>query len=109
MFPFTPVGPPQGWGPPNPVLTPTMQKLPGHDYVWCQSGPTQYGGWHITCICRYCGQQYQRDCNFPPKSGSWIAMFAARHAHGNQAQQQAWEYEYHHGLHRLRAAYPGAQ
>lgn len=101
-------GPLPGWGPPNPVHMPMLVPLRGHPTVWARSAPNPHGGWDIDCQCKACGATYGRDCNFPPKSGSWIAMFAAWHCHGDAACQKAWEHEYHTGLHRLRRAYPSA-
>ena len=99
------VGPLPGWGPPNPVVIPMLVPLRGHPHVWAKSVPDG-SSLLIDCLCKACGATYGRDCEFPPKSGSWIAAFAAKHCHGDQACQEAWEYEYHTGLHRLRAAYP---
>jgi hypothetical protein len=101
-------GPLPGWGPPNPVELPMLVPLRGHPYVWARSAPNAPGTWDIDCQCKACGATEGRDCEFPPKSGSWIARFAAKHCHDRVACQQAWEHEYHTGLHRLRQAYPSA-
>jgi hypothetical protein len=106
-------GPPQGWGPPEPVYMPMLVPLRGHPYVWCKSLPGPDFGWpprptwSIDCKCKACGRTYHRNCEFPPKSGTWIAMFAAEHCHGDEACRQAWTREHAMGLHRLTAAYPG--
>jgi hypothetical protein len=94
-----------------PILSP----LRGHPYVWCKSVPGPEIGWpprpswSIDCLCKACGATYHRDCEFPPKSGSWIANFASDHCHGEEAYKDAWWREYVLGLHRLRAAYPEAE
>jgi hypothetical protein len=106
------VGPLQDWGPPEPVYMPILSPLRGHPYVWCRSLPGPELGWpprpswSIDCQCKACGGTYHRDCEFPPKSGHWIADFAAKHAHGDLVLQDAWTEEVHRGLYRLRQAYP---
>ena len=101
------VGPLPGWGPPNPVVMPMLVPLRGHPYVWCRSLQNAYGTWNINCTCRACGETYERECQFPAKSGSWIAWFAAHHCHDDEQCRAAWTDEYHRGLVRLRQASGG--
>jgi hypothetical protein len=98
-----------GFGPPEPVFAPELQALPGHPFVNFESHPDGAGGWLIYCECVACRKTETRNCEFPPKSGHWIAKFAAWHAHGNQAVYAAWAREVNDGLYRLRAAFPGSE
>lgn len=79
-----------------------MQPVAGHPYVLAQAVPDGYGATDLTCQCRFCGDVWRYHCQYPPKLGSWVAQYAARHHHEVPGLRERFATQYHLSLHQLR-------
>lgn len=85
---------------------PALQPVAGHPYVLAWSGPAN-GRFMIYTACNYCGDRWQRDCQFPDKAPVWVARYCALHAHGMANIQQQFENAYHVGLQQFNMRHRG--
>lgn len=60
-----------------------MQPVPGHPHVLFEAGPDAWGQHHIHCVCRACGDDWQRSCQFPERTMEWVHRFANLHWHNH--------------------------
>ena len=80
-----------------------MQPVPGHPYVLAAVAPNGYGDLDLTCHCTACNDTWRHVCQYQEKAPTWVAKYAARHAHGAPGVRDHFAYQYHTGLQALRS------
>jgi hypothetical protein len=86
---------------------PSLMPVSGHPYVRAWSGQLPNGQFKIYAACSYCGDKYERDCQYPDKAPVWVARYCALHSHGMTNIQQQFEQAYHVGLQQFNMRHRG--
>ena len=89
------------------IGTPQLMPVSGHPYVYAWSGMDPYGQHRIYAACSYCGDKWERECQYPDKAPVWVAYYGAKHAHNRPDVQQQFEQAYHIGLQQFNMRHRG--